>query len=159
MKRIEPRLVWKLLPVIPASACVFAAFQADPSLALLATAFFSAKFMDYSLRGVVTEMVFVPLDFESRYLGKEVIGVFANRFGKSVVSVGLSAITYVYDSFSSPVILTKVSTVTALLWITNAWTLSGLIPKQDDAEEVVEERRKDIEEKNKKNRRKAKKDR
>ena len=159
MKRIEPRLVWKLLPVIPASACVFAAFQADPSLALLATAFFSAKFMDYSLRGVVTEMVFVPLDFESRYLGKEVIGVFANRFGKSVVSVGLSAITYVYDSFSSPVILTKVSTVTALLWITNAWTLSGLIPKQDDAEEMVEERRKDIEEKNKKNRRKAKKDR
>jgi len=37
--------------------------------------------------------VYVSLDYESRFLGKEIIGVFVNRVGKSVVSIGISAVT------------------------------------------------------------------
>ena len=32
------------------------------------------KAMEYSIRGVTTEMVYVTLDYESRFLGKEIIG-------------------------------------------------------------------------------------
>ena len=45
------------------------------------------KVMDYSTRSVVYPMAFQPLDFESRYVGKEVIGVFGSRFGKSGMSL------------------------------------------------------------------------
>ena len=33
------------------------------------------------------------MDYESRFLGKEIIGVFVNRVGKSVVAIGLSIVT------------------------------------------------------------------
>lgn len=150
MKLVEPRTIWKIMPIIPAAASIVAALQPNPSLALLALAFFSAKTIDYSLRGVVTEMVYVPLDFESRYVGKEVIGVFANRFGKSVVSVGLSALTFAFTGFSNPELLTNLSTAAASTWFYFSWRLGTLVPKQSDAQEAVEERRKEIEKKRKK---------
>ena len=44
---------------------------------------------EYSLRGVVAELVYVSLDFESRYLGKEVINLLADRLGKSGMAAAL----------------------------------------------------------------------
>jgi hypothetical protein len=94
MKRIEPKLVWRIMPVIPVVCSVITSLEGDPSLHLLAFSVFAAKCMDYSLRAVVNEMVrgyfvvvcvhynecilqtmtnhlwqiYVPLDFESRYV-------------------------------------------------------------------------------------------
>lgn len=68
MKRIEPKVVWRLMPLIPVMCSLFQSMQGDASLYLLAFSFCAAKCMDYSFRGVVNEMVYVPLDFESRYV-------------------------------------------------------------------------------------------
>ena len=51
--------------------------------------------MDYSLRNILAELVYVPLDFESRYVGKEIIAVFANRFGKSGMALILSGLNFI----------------------------------------------------------------
>lgn len=57
MKRIEPKLVWRVMPLIPVACSLFQSTQADASLSLLAFSFCTAKLMDYSFRGVVNEMV------------------------------------------------------------------------------------------------------
>ena len=38
--------------------------------------------------------MYVDLDFESRYLGKEVINMLANRLGKSVIAATLAIASY-----------------------------------------------------------------
>ena len=53
------------------------------------TAFALAKIMDYPTRSVVFPMAFQPLDFESRYMGKGVIGVLGSRIGNKVGNVSL----------------------------------------------------------------------
>ena len=52
--------------------------------------------MEYSLRGAANEMLYVSLDYESRYLGKKVISLMAGKFGKSAMAVGLSVVMMVY---------------------------------------------------------------
>lgn len=84
MTFMEPRDLWRIVPVI---SCLFTAFQASqkyPSLAVVSASLLVMKVSEYSARRMLDEMIFVPLDFESRFLGKEVIGVFGYRFGKSL---------------------------------------------------------------------------
>jgi hypothetical protein len=57
MKHIEPKWVWRTMPIIPVVCSVVTSLEGDASLYLLAFSFFAAKCMDYSLRGVVNEMV------------------------------------------------------------------------------------------------------
>jgi ATP/ADP translocase len=40
--------------------------------------------------------VYTTLDYESRYFGKEVVGLVANRFGKSVSALGLAIVSMKY---------------------------------------------------------------
>mmetsp|Transcript_8182 Transcript_8182/g.11798 ORF Transcript_8182/g.11798 Transcript_8182/m.11798 type:complete len:554 (-) Transcript_8182:296-1957(-) len=140
MKGIEPKYVWRVMPFIPLACSIFQVCQNDPSLYLLAFSFFAAKTMDYSVRNVVNEMVYVPLDFESRYLGKEVIGVFGNRFGKSGMSLILSGLSYIFGNFGIQE-LSRLTTVASLSWMTCSVWLSNLIPKREEAEEAVGQRR------------------
>ncbi|KAI2492239.1 TLC ATP/ADP transporter [Fragilaria crotonensis] len=95
------------------------------SLLLLAVAFFVTKCCDYSIRGVVTEMIYVPLDFDSRFVGKEVNGVFGNRLGKSGMSVLLSVLT-AGGGVGLPQ-LTQMAAVASLAWTTCAMWLSRLV--------------------------------
>ena len=87
MKYAEPKWIWRFMPVIPLVVCFLQMLHSDLSLTLLATAMFLAKVTDYSIRTVVYVMVYQPLDFESRYVGKEIIGVLGSRFGKSGMSL------------------------------------------------------------------------
>jgi hypothetical protein len=147
MSRVDPKWAWKCMPFLPMACTAITSFQGDPSLLIVALAFFSAKVLDYSLRGVVNEMVYIPLDFTSRYLGKEVIGVFGNRFGKSGMSLVLSGLTFGFGTFGMAH-LTKLSALASLVWMSCAWRLSGWVLTKDEAEEVVLSRRKE-QEKNK----------
>ena len=87
--------------------------------------------MDYSLRNVLNEMVYVPLDFESRYLGKEVIGVFGNRFGKSGISLLLSGLTFAFGSFGIQE-LSRLTALASITWFSFAFRLGNLVPKKDE---------------------------
>lgn len=142
MKWMEPKWVWRWMPILPVVCTIVTCIQHDPSLWVLAAAFGSAKVMDYSLRGVVNEMVYVPLDFESRFMGKEIIGVFGNRFGKSGMSLFLSGLTFYYGGGGTMASLTKISSVASLLWMSFAWRLSDCIPSKEEGQRIVDQRRK-----------------
>jgi ATP/ADP translocase len=146
-KYLEPKLAYKVMPMVllPFLVCanwasLGASTVTNRALMVTTAAFFSLKTLDYSIRNVINEMVYQPLDFESRYLGKEVIGVFANRFGKSGMSLLLTIAT---ASFSVGVAqLSQFSLVTASVWTASSWWLSGHLVSNKEAEQRVQERRK-----------------
>jgi len=129
--------IWRSIPLLPLVFTFITSAQASPSLNLLAFSFFAAKVIDYSLRNVLNEMIYVPLDFDSRYLGKEVIGVFGNRFGKSGISLVLSGLGYVFGSFGLSE-LTKMTSVVGTIWLYSAYRLSNYIPNTsaDDKKKI-----------------------
>lgn len=116
---LQPKWAYLLMPMIlmPVLAC--AAWQ-PPSLWIAAIAFWSLKTLDYSVRTVVNEIVYQPLDFESRYLGKEVIGVFANRIGKSGLSILLSLFA---PLGMGPSQLSHWSVAVGCIWMTSSFWL------------------------------------
>jgi len=60
---------------------------------------------------LIHSQVYGTLDFESRYLGKEIVGLFANRLGRSGSAVVLALLTSAFPSFSSkaPLLLACIS--------------------------------------------------
>jgi ATP/ADP translocase len=133
---LEPKWVYLLMPFILMPPLIYAAFQSS-SLIVAALGFFALKTMDYSLRNVVNEMVYQPLDFDSRYLGKEVIGVFANRFGKSGMSMILSLLAPLGLGTSQ---LSQFAVGVGSLWSTSSIFLSRLIMSNAEAERRVQQR-------------------
>jgi len=132
---LEPKIMWRVVPLI---ALVFSAYQAmqeDPSLYIVSATLLVMKVLEYSARRMLDEMVFVPLDFESRFVGKEVIGVFGYRFGKSLMSLGLSGLTAIFGNFG----IQEYSILSALVnlgWWKSAWSLSNDVPTRKEAQEM-----------------------
>lgn len=137
---LEPKWVYRLMPVILLPLLVYSAFQSS-SLYVAAAGFFALKTMDYSLRNVVNEMVYQPLDFESRYLGKEVVGVFANRFGKSGMSMILSLLAPLGVGVPQ---LSQLAVAVGSIWTASSVWLSRCLVTNVEAERLVQERRKDV---------------
>jgi ATP/ADP translocase len=81
-----------------------------------------------------------PLDFESRYVGKEIIGVFGSRFGKSGMSLVLSAFTMAFGQRFGFAQLVQLSVLASSCWLTTAVWLSNLLPRKAEAQIIVEER-------------------
>jgi len=136
---LEPKWVYRLMPLILLPLLLYSSLQSS-SLWTAALAFSALKTMDYSLRNVVNEMVYQPLDFESRYLGKEVIGVFANRFGKSGMSMILSFLTPLGVGVTE---LSQIAVAVASLWTTSSVWLSRTIVTNAEAERLVQARQKE----------------
>ena len=147
-KLLEPKWAYRAMPgVLLPILCylnwtIFAG--TGPSLLwLTAAAFFCLKSLDYSVRNVVNEMVYQPLDFDSRYLGKELIGVCANRFGKSGMSLFLSFVT---ATFGASVVgvpqLSQFSLLVGSAWASSSWWLSQFLLSNKEAERQVQERNK-----------------
>lgn len=132
MKVVEPRDVWRAVPVISFFFTAFQALQANPSLAVVSASLMVMKISEYSARRLLDEMVFVPLDFESRFVGKEVIGVFGYRFGKSCMSLALSGLTATLPTFALKE-LSILSSLASLAWLRTAWQLSNLVPTRAEA--------------------------
>lgn len=128
MNRVQPKMVWRFMPVLPMVLVLIINFQEDPSLMLIASCLFFAKSMDYSFRNVVNEMVYVSLDFDSRFLGKEINGVFGNRLGKSGISFLLSGLPYIYGNQFGLYELTRLAVVAASGWFVCAYRLSLIVP-------------------------------
>ena len=62
-KYLEPQWVYRVMPMLLLPWLIYSSLQAS-SLWISAGAFFLLKTVDYSLRNVVNEMVYQPLDFE-----------------------------------------------------------------------------------------------
>eukprot|EP00543_Licmophora_paradoxa_P006707 CAMPEP_0202444332 /NCGR_PEP_ID=MMETSP1360-20130828/3453_1 /ASSEMBLY_ACC=CAM_ASM_000848 /TAXON_ID=515479 /ORGANISM="Licmophora paradoxa, Strain CCMP2313" /LENGTH=422 /DNA_ID=CAMNT_0049060305 /DNA_START=72 /DNA_END=1337 /DNA_ORIENTATION=- len=93
VQHIDPRRLWTLMPVAMLGFAGFMSVNKQVNLFVVAGSFCTMKTLEYSLRGVSNEMVYASLDYESRFVGKEVIGLFANRLGKSSMAVVLSILT------------------------------------------------------------------
>lgn len=142
-KYLEPRWAYRIMPTMLLPWLVYLAFQSN-SLWIQAVAFFSLKTLDYSVRQVVNEMVYQPLDFESRYVGKEVIGVFANRFGKSGMSMFLSFLTAQFHSSIGVAQLSQFSALVASCWTSCSFWLSRNVVSNAEAERRVKERQQKV---------------
>jgi ATP/ADP translocase len=140
-KYLEPKWAYQFMPLVLVPCLAYATIQASgaSSLWMTAAALFSLKTLDYSLRNIVNEMVFQPLDFDSRYLGKEVIGVFANRFGKSGMSIILSLLMAQFPGMGAPE-LSQLSLGVASLWTMCSFWLSRNVVSNEEAERRVKER-------------------
>ena len=84
--------------------------------------------MEYSLRGAANEMLYVSLDYESRYLGKKVISLIAGKFGKSVMAVALSFVMVVHGEDTDIMWhLLATATVFTFFWLIASMSLHALI--------------------------------
>jgi ATP/ADP translocase len=137
MTILEPRRLWQILPFLPLVITAYQVYQNtdQPSLYIVSASLLVMKVSEYSARRMLDEMIFVPLDFESRYLGKEVLGVFGYRLGKSPMSLAISAWGALDPSFG----LRKqgiLSNAVSILWLKTAWSLSTLVPTRAEAEKA-----------------------
>jgi hypothetical protein len=150
-KYAEPKTLWRLMPILPFVCGVFQSIPASvlpdglgmssssAALYLIALSFLTAKTMDYSLRNILAEMAYMPLSFDARFKGKEIVAVFANRFGKSGMALILSGLHF---SSGSKVGLSGLSLAVSVAWLSSVVCLSNLIPSKEEAEQLVAERNK-----------------
>jgi ATP/ADP translocase len=142
MRFLEPRDLWRILPLV---SCIFTGYQAiqpNPSLWIVSSSLLVMKVSEYSARRMLDEMIYVPLDFESRFLGKEVLGVFAYRFGKSLMSLILSAFTAIVGGGTGIQELSIFSSAVSILWIITAWKVSNLVPTRQEAQDTYQKGKK-----------------
>ena len=140
-KYLEPQWVYRFLPLLLMPLLIYSAIQPTSSLWLASLAFFALKSTDYSIRNVANEMVYQPLDFDARYLGKEVNGVFANRFGKSGMSLILSGLSTVLPKgWMGARQLSQLSVVVGSIWSSCSVWLSNYVVTNQQAEAKVQER-------------------
>lgn len=137
--KFEPKTVWRLMPLVPFAACLTLALQSHCSLALLGAAFGVIKLLDYSLRNVVYVTAYQTLDYESRYVGKEIVSVLGSRLGKSGVSLVLSGLTG-FGLTGLPQLI-QFGLASCGVWQASSWCLSKLVPTRAEAQTIFEERR------------------
>ena len=127
MPLLEPRHCWIFMPAIMTAFNVLQFLNKNSSLFIVSLGFLSMKTLEYSLRGVVNEMLYVPLDFESRYVGKEVIGMFGYRLGKSGTSIALTVLARMMGNFNIDSLM-SIATVSSSIWLFFALRLSDHVP-------------------------------
>ena len=129
LQSFEARRMWIFMPCLML-CCTLYTFVTFRSSGLLgaSASFFAIKTMEYSLRGAANEMLYVSLDYESRYLGKKVISLVAGKFGKSAMAVALSLVMVVYGEEEDTMwYLLGAATVFNFLWLSTSMSLHSLI--------------------------------
>ena len=136
MKWVDPRYIWVFMP----STMIILALSlaTKSSLLLVCFSFFWMKTQEYSFRPVVSELIYVTMDFDSRYLGKEVINLMADRMGKSGMAMALFIASTFYDEQDLLSTLSKVAFVAACVWSLSSLRLVRLIsPGHPHSEENI----------------------
>jgi AAA family ATP:ADP antiporter len=91
-----------------------------PSFALLSFAFVFTKAVDFSLFGILREMLYIPLKTEEKFQAKAVIDVFVHRSAKAIIAIGILGLNF----FVGKELLSWVSPVAAgvlVLWVAVVW--------------------------------------
>ncbi|KAL3787570.1 hypothetical protein HJC23_000058 [Cyclotella cryptica] len=129
LKYCEAHRIWLFMPTMMLF-CTMYQFVNNTNSGLFAASasFFAIKTMEYSLRGAANEMLYVSLDYESRYLGKKVISLIAGKFGKSAMAIALSAVMVVYGERADTMwYLLATAVVFSCLWLLSSVRLHSLI--------------------------------
>ena len=110
-------LMVPLILLANASALIF-----FPSFALISFAFVFIKAVDFSLFGVVREMLYIPMKLDEKYRAKAIIDVFAYRSSKALVSVCILGLQF----FSARNLLPLASMAVVgilFIWLLTVWFL------------------------------------
>lgn len=140
MPYANQKYIWMFMPLTMSAITLVSNLSPRPTLPLIAGAFLVMKTLEYSVRGVVNELLYVPLDFEARYVGKEVIGMLGYRLGKSGTSLFLSGLGLamglggVGGAGLSVEKLTGMANGMAVMWLVAAGRLVRHVPDQRGAE-------------------------
>lgn len=129
LKHCEAHRIWLFMPSLM-MICTLYQFGTYKTSELFgaSASFFCIKTMEYSLRGAANEMLYVSLDYESRYLGKKVISLIAGKFGKSAMAVALSVSVVYYGEHESLMwYLLATATLFTCLWMFSSIRLHSLI--------------------------------
>jgi AAA family ATP:ADP antiporter len=96
------------IPAFIASALV--SFLVFPSFGLIAFTYGSIKALDYSIFGVVKEMLYIPLSIDQKFKAKAVIDVFIYRSSKAIASLAIIVLPAFMIDYTTLAIL--------IIWIT-----------------------------------------
>ena len=133
VKRVGARWLWLSMPIIMLVLTSLQFYEQNVSLTLVGLTFLTIKTIEYSLRGQASEMVWVMLDYESRFIGKELINLFANRLGKSATAISLFLWTVHLEKEGSPQLrrfAVNASVFLAFLWLICTIRVTRLIPSK-----------------------------
>lgn len=89
----------------------------NPTFGAVAFSFGSLKSLDYSIFGIIKEMLFIPLKIDEKFKAKAVIDIFAARTAKALASLFILALELIY----APLLTTFISYGVLLFFIT--WAL------------------------------------
>ncbi|MFA5250891.1 MAG: Npt1/Npt2 family nucleotide transporter [Parachlamydiales bacterium] len=92
-------------------------FLALPSFAMAAYLFASIKTIDFSLFGVVREMLYIPLKVDEKFRAKAVIDVFVYRTSKAFAPLLLLAFEFFFRGYAFYQIISLLSLFLAFFWI------------------------------------------
>ncbi len=92
-----------------------------PAFAMLSFSFVFLKATDFSIFGVIREMLYVPLQLDAKYRAKAIIDVFAYRTSKALVSLGLLLLQIVAGSY----LLQSAGYISVAIFV--AWFATALI--------------------------------
>lgn len=114
-------------------------YEKTPSLTLVGLIFLTMKTIEYSLRSQASEMVWVMLDYESRFIGKELINLIANRMGKSATAISLFLWTVHLEKEGIQLrrFTVNASIVLASLWLVCTIRVTRLIPSTQRKDHTV----------------------
>lgn len=129
LKYCEAHRIWIFMPTLMLFCTMYQFVNNSYSGLFAASAsFFAMKTMEYSLRGAANEMLYVSLDYESRYLGKKVISLIAGKFGKSAMAIALSVVMVVCGERADTMwYLLATAVVFNCLWLLSSMRLHSLI--------------------------------
>jgi ATP/ADP translocase len=129
LKHCEAHRIWLFMPslMLICTLYQFGTYKTSELFGASAS-FFCIKTMEYSLRGAANEMLYVSLDYESRYLGKKVISLIAGKFGKSSMAVALAFSVIMYGHNDNLMwYLLATATIFTFLWLFSSIRLHSLI--------------------------------
>ncbi len=86
----------------------------NPSFGAVAFSFGSMKSLDYSIFGIIKEMLFIPLKLDEKFKAKAVIDIFAARTAKALASLFILALELIY----APLLNTLISYGVLLFFVT-----------------------------------------
>ena len=90
------------IPLILLSNTLVFAFI--PSFAMISFAFIFLKAIDFSLFGVIREMLYIPLKLDEKFRAKAIIDVFAHRTSKALISLFIVGMQIAASTYLLPLI-------------------------------------------------------
>lgn len=114
------------LPIIVFFSVMLGVFK--PGIISVMIGFGTIKVLEYSVMTAASEMIYMPMDHDVRYLGKELIKFFGHKLGKSTASLMLSfCIGALNPSLSSQSLW---GAVFSGFWAINMYQLSQYLTKR-----------------------------